>query len=381
MTLFAKIQSYTQDLNQRGLLRTRTVSNPLDSDSLHFDSNDYLSLLGDKRIQKAYQEGYVYYPSGSGASMLLSGYHPNHKAVERAFAEFLAVDECVLFSSGYAANCAVASLLGAVKAHAVIDKGVHASLYDGLSLSQTQYSRFHHNNLEHLAQKLKIDPNNSVVITEGIFSMTGQMAPLFALNQLCNVAKVPLLVDEAHSFGVMGEKGAGAVAASTLTQDQVPLRIIPLGKAFASQGAIVAGQCDWIQALLQAGRSVIYSTAISPALSYGLLKTLDAVKMADDRRAKLKELISFFRDNILDSPLNWSDSSSAIQQLRLGCPYQTLHYAQELKNEGICCSAIRTPTVAAKDTGLRIVLNYNHTFNDINMLFNKLHLIHEHTSH
>jgi 8-amino-7-oxononanoate synthase len=379
MTVCKRVRIYLKQLDKRGLLRNRVVSNPLDPNTIRFDSNDYLSLLGDVRISEAYTKGHTDYPSGSGASMLLSGYHANHKAVECAFTKFLKVDECLLFSSGYAANLAVTTLLGVIKVHAIIDKGIHASMYDGLSLSRGLFTRFLHNNIEHLAKQLSLYPEHSVVITEGIFSMNGQVAPLAAISRLCMPKKIPLIVDEAHSFGVIGPQGAGAVAMHQLTQYEVPLRIIPLGKAFAAQGAIVAGQSDWIQALLQAARSLIYSTAVSPALSFGLLKTLDFVIEANDRRDKLEELIKFFKEKILTSPLKWADSNTAIQQIHLGCPFQALHYAQELKRNGISCSAVRAPTVTPKNTGLRIVLNYQHSAEQITFLFKILHEIYEYT--
>lgn len=379
MTADTKVRAYTEQLSKRGLLRKRTVVNPFDSELIRFDCNDYLSLIGNKTLAQAYKEGYSHYPSGSGASMLLSGYHPNHKAVERAFADFLKVDDCILFSSGYAANIAVTALLGAIKSHAVIDKSVHASVYDGLHLSHVSYSRFPHNDLQFLAKQLKTQSPDAVVITEGIFSMSGHASPLTAMNKLCRSAQTPLLVDEAHSFGVLGPQGAGAVVLHQLSQQDVPLRIIPLGKAFAAQGAVVAGDKDWINALMQAGRSLIYSTAPSPALSYGLLKTLEVVRAADDRRAKLVELIAYFRMKITTSSLNWTNSSTAIQQVVLGCPHKAVQFAQQLKEQGISCSAIRAPTVARKNTGLRIVLNYNHTYEQINFLLNKLYSLDEHT--
>jgi 8-amino-7-oxononanoate synthase len=379
MTIHAKIREYTEHLNQKGLLRRRLISQP-NEHLVHFDCNDYLSLLSEKYIAQAYEYGHKHYPSGSGASMVLSGYHPNHQAVEQAFAQLLTVDECILFSSGYAANLAVTSLFGSIKAHCIIDKSIHASMYDGLVLSKVHYSRFIHNDLNSLISKLNQQPKNSVVITEGIFSMSGNRAPLAAINELIQVEKIPLIVDEAHSFGILGYQGGGAVSQHKLTQKEVPLRIIPLGKAFAAQGAIVAGQRDWIEALLQAGRSIIYSTAVSPALSYGLLKTLDKVIAADDRREKLTQLIHFFKDRITTSLLSFSPSDTAIQQVHLGCPHQALYYAQELKRSGFSCSAIRSPTVNLKSTGLRIVLNYRHTPEQINLLFDTLHTIYEHQS-
>jgi 8-amino-7-oxononanoate synthase len=380
MTVHDKIKKYTEKLNKQGLLRRRNISQ-LQDNLVHFDCNDYLSLLNERCIAQVYEHGYKYYSSGSGASMVLSGYHRNHEAVEQAFSQLLKVDDCLLFSSGYAANLAVTSLLGSVQAHCIIDKCVHASIYDGLALSQVNYSRFVHNDLASLTKKLTIKKNNSVVITEGIFSMSGHKAPLTAMNQLIQDAHLPLIVDEAHSFGILGHQGAGAVIQHQLTQSEVPLRIIPLGKAFAAQGALVAGQCDWIEGLLQAGRSIIYSTALSPALSYGLLKTLDIVVTADDRRERLTQLITFFKSKTTDSLLTWSDSDTAIQQVHLGCPKQALYYAQELKRRGFACSAIRSPTVSTKSTGLRIVLNYSHTPEQISQLLDEIHTIYEHQSH
>lgn len=379
MSLNDKVREYTAQLNQKGLLRSRQVTEPANSGLIHFDSNDYLSLTDDKNIAKAYQHGYTCYPSGSGASMLLSGYHPNHLAVEQAFAALLDVDECILFSSGYAANLAVTALLGSLKAHCIIDKSVHASIYDGLTLSQVGYTRYQHNNLDDLSLKLNSVPPHSALITEGIFSMSGQIAPLSAISSICIRNNIELIVDEAHSFGVLGKQGIGAVDYHGLSQKNVPLRIIPLGKSFASQGAIIGGKKEWINALLQAGRSIIYSTAISPALSYGLLKTLDIVTAAEDRRNHLRQLIDLFKEYIQSSPLKWSQSDTPIQQLHLGCPHLALNYAQELKKQGISCSAIRSPTVNIKSTGLRVLLNYRHDETQIKQFFNILHSIYENT--
>ncbi len=376
MPLSHKIRDYTNQLAHEGLLRNRLVTDE-NSSLIHFDSNDYLSLARDKRISEGYQRGYALYPSGSSASMLLSGYHSNHRAVEEAFANLLAVDDCILFSSGYAANLAVTALLGRLKVHCFIDKEIHASIYDGLALSKVNYTRYLHNNLDDLSRKLTLHLESAALITEGIFSMSGQLAPLATLSSVCHVNQSTLLVDEAHSFGVLGSQGKGATAYHGLTQNEVPLRIIPLGKAYAAQGALVAGKADWIYALLQAARSVIYSTAVSPALSYGLLNTLEFVVNAEERRSKLRDLIALFRSYMKQSPLNWTDSISPIQQLQLGCPHLALHYARELKKQGVSCCAIRKPTVSIKESGLRIILNYNHTPEQIRELFDKLSKIYE----
>lgn len=377
MSLNEKIKNYINQLSEQGLLRQRSLFEANRQPLIRFDSNDYLSLTRNKLISAAYQRGYARYPGGSGASMLLSGYHENHRAVEHAFADVLGVDECILFSSGYAANLAMTSLLGRLKVHCFLDKESHASIYDGLTLSQVSFTRYLHNDITDLTRKVTQHTANSVLITEGVFSMSGQIAPLASISSVCHANQTQLLVDEAHSFGVIGEQGRGAVAYHDLTQNEVPLRVIPLGKAFAAQGALIAGQSLWITALLQAGRSLIYSTAISPAFTYGLLTTLDVVITADERRLKLKQLVSLFRELIQTSPFDWADSITPIQQLRLGCPHLALYYAQELSKQGICCLAIRKPTVGKKETGLRIILNYEHTPEQIYILFNKLNTIYE----
>jgi 8-amino-7-oxononanoate synthase len=377
MDLHSSIQEYTNQLAQKGLIRMRS---PRVSDSfglIHFDSNDYLSLSDDKQLADAYCDGYRHYPSGSGASMMLSGYHSIHEELERAFAEQLEVDECVIVSSGYAANLAVTALLGAIKAHCYIDKSLHASLYDGFSLSNVHYTRYKHNDLFDLSAKLHKASAHSAVLTEGIFSMSGQIADLMEISSLCGKSNIPLIVDEAHSFGVLGVHGKGLVSACNLSQKEIPLRIIPLGKACAGQGALIAGQSDWIRGVLQAARSIIYSTAISPAQCYGLLKTLNIVLNSDDKRRYLQNLVDFFKEQIQGSSLDWATSSTPIQQVRLGCPHKAMHYAQELRKRGFSCSAIRAPTVPPMYTGLRVVLNYRHSQEQIQELFYHMHQIYE----
>jgi 8-amino-7-oxononanoate synthase len=355
-------------LEQQGLLRTRVLCSPKQIDVIHFDKNDYLSLAEDLSIAQYYIEGYQNHPSGSGGSMLVSGYYPIHQETEQEFAAFLNTDACIIYSSGYAANLAITALLGQLKAHCFIDKGIHASIYDGLHLSGTPYTRYMPHNLEHLSQLLKKDVTHPVIYTEGIFSMTGQIAPLDGLAGVCQKIGATLLVDEAHSFGVLGDGGRGAVSAFGLTQNEVPLRIIPLGKAFGTQGAVVAGRSVWIKALLQAGRSLTYSTAINPALTYGIKKTLNVVATASVRRQRLMHLIDYFRGCILHSSKKWVDSKTPIQFLQLGCPHRALDYSKVLEKKGLRCTALRAPTVSKKATGLRVVLNYHHTKDQIKQL-------------
>lgn len=369
-------KSQLASLREKALYRERDVQKALGADGLvHFGSNDYLSFSTDPVIKKAYQTGFQRYAAGSGGSMVVCGYHETHQALERAFSEALRVDDCLLFSSGYAANVSVAHLLAAFKAHVLIDKGIHASVYDGLRGAGVRYRRYVHHTMADLRKKMATSESPGVVMTESVFSMSGQCSDLQQMSSLCKQYQHDFIVDEAHAFGVMGEEGLGAVVQHQLTQNEVPLRIIPLGKAYGAFGAIVAGLGLWIDALLQTARPYIYSTAMSPAYAYGLLETLTHLRQADDRRVKLQQLVCYFRESIKTSPLTWADSSSPIQQLQLGCPKLSLDYAKRLRQAGIVVLPMREPTVSKQATGLRIILNAHHEPAHIDALFSCLDTI------
>lgn len=366
----ATLIKYRAQLQEQGLYRRRML---VENRGINFSSSDYLSLTQEAAIAQAFQKGFANYPSGSGGSMVISGYHASHRELERAFSEALAADDALLFSSGYAANLGIVSLLARLKSHIMIDKAAHASFYDGLRLSAAHYSRYLPNNFDNLALKLGSKLTNPVVITESVFSMSGEATHLGQLAKLCLDFAADCIVDEAHAFGVFGPQGLGAVLQYDLSQRQIPLRVIPLGKAFAFQGAMVVGRGEWIEALLQFARSHTYSTAVSPALAYGLLETLAFIRGAEDRRQKLYDLIAYFADHRKNSALKWRHSKTPIQQLQLGCPHQALACASYLRSQGIFCQAMREPTVSKKDTGLRVILNYQHQPEDIDHLFARLH--------
>lgn len=375
MTLEKKIADEMQKIRKAGHYRTRDAGLSESSWSLNFSCNDYLSLRHDSEVRKAYQRGYEHFASGSGGSMLLGGYQKVHQSAERAFAQFLAVDDALLLSSGYAANLTVMALLKYLNVHCLIDKGLHASFYDGLSLYKTGFSRYQHHDMDDFLRKIKLAEKNTVVITEGIFSMSGQQPDLSRMAKICSDHESRLIVDEAHAFGVMGHEGRGAVEQYGLSRQSVPIRVIPLGKACASQGAVIAGDHLWIDALVQVARPYIYSTGMSPALAYGLQHTLDILQKSNDRREKLKHLIEYFRQHIKNSTWAWTDSVTPIQQLKLGCAHKALLFSQALKKEGILCLPVRAPTVHKRDSGLRVILNYHHQAEDIRSLFHALHKV------
>lgn len=366
------IERKLKQLQSQGLYRARVLSSVQQGDELNFCSNDYLSLSQHPALKSAYQEGFLRYPCGSSGSALLSGYHEVHRNLEQQVATTLGVDDALIFSSGYAANLAVVGLLASLGVHLILDKAMHASVYDGLTLSQASYSRYRHGDLAHLEQQLKRAPQPAMVMTEGLFSMSGQFAALDAIIALCRRYDATCYVDEAHSFGLVGQQGLGLTHAHGLSQDDVPLRLLTFGKALAGQGAIIAGERTWIDALVQHARSYIYSTALSPALAYGMMTAFELVQGACDERERLKILIRYFQQLQQEASVprmnQWRSSNSPIQQLQLGCPHRAKQLAEHLRMQGIFCQAIRQPTVTLQETGLRIVLNASHTQADLNTL-------------
>lgn len=373
--LIKKSLNYCDARKSSGLYRTRKVQD--ESYLLNFSCNDYLSLQNNPELKAAYIEGYKRYASGSTGSAVVSGYQDIHCEVEEAFARALQVESAILFSSGYAANLSIGMLLAALNAKVFIDKYIHASIYDGLRLANINYFRYPHLQFNKLEQLLKQASGTKVLYTESVFSMGGGKTSFNSLNCLQGQEKFDLIVDEAHAFGVYGPEGFGALTEPELRDLQVPLRVIPLGKAGCAAGAIVAGNKSVIEALVQVARPYIYSTAMSPAFAHGLLKTLEFIRNADEARKRLFSLISYFRAKINAScvEMTWKNSTTPIQHLAIGCSFETMRISEILKSQHIYCIPMRRPTVSQVDTGFRVILNANHTEADIDRLLAVLHVI------
>ncbi|HCA89225.1 MAG: 8-amino-7-oxononanoate synthase [Legionellaceae bacterium] len=378
MTTFNTIlTSKLKALDKQHLKRSR-MPLKLSAEQLNFTSNDYLSLSANKALRQHYIDGFTNYPIGSGASMTVSGYHPLHQTLEQNFASYTQCDSALLFNSGFSANLSIMNLMAYLQSQALVDKSCHASIYDGLKASNIKYQRFAHNSIQHLLSKIDHNQTFKIILTEGVFSLSGQISKLNFFRSVCQKnTYIKCFVDEAHAFGVLGPHGLGATAYFNLKQDTVPLRMIAFGKALNCQGAVVVGEKLWIEALYQCARSNIYTTAISPALTWGLIHALEFVMAADDKRCQLNNIIRYFHENVICSPLSWSASQTAIQQLKLGCPVKALRYAEELNKVGILCYPMRYPTLSKPDTGLRIVLNADHKPKDIELLFHHLHRLHD----
>lgn len=339
---------------------------------LSFCSNDYLGLANHPAIARRFTDAVEVHGTGAGASHLVSGHHAEHEALEAELAAFTGREAALVFSTGYMANLGVISALMGRGDTVVQDKLNHASLIDGAQLSQARLLRYHHNDLDHLEERLKQAQGKCLVVTDGVFSMDGDCAHLRAMSELCRVHGAWLMVDDAHGLGVLGEQGRGLVAECGLDETDVPLLVGTLGKAFGTSGAFVAGQRSTIDYLLQHARSYIYTTAAPPAVAAATREALVLVRQAEEARVRLDALIERFRQGVSRLPFELMPSRTPIQPLLVGANDAALRLSQGLRERGILVTAIRPPTVPAGEARLRVTLSAGHTEADVDRLLSTL---------
>lgn len=340
---------------------------------LNFSSNDYLGLSQHPAIVKAWQQGADRYGVGSGGSGHVSGYSEAHRALEELLADWLGYPRALLFISGFAANQAVIAALAGKEDRIVADRLSHASLLEAASLSPAQLRRFQHNDSRHLDDLLaKPLSGQQLVVTEGIFSMDGDSAPLAEVSQAARAAGALLLVDDAHGIGALGEEGRGSCYAQQVRPD---LLIVTFGKAFGVSGAAVLCSEALADYLLQFARHLIYSTAMPPAQAMAISASLAVIRQADGaaRREKLGALIDRFRAGAQALDVRMTASQSAIQPLIVGDNGRALDLAARLRQAGCWVTAIRPPTVPPGTARLRLTLTADHEPQDIDRLLEALH--------
>lgn len=351
---------------------TRVV---LDGDALvNFCSNDYIGLSTHPRLVAALREAAGRWGVGSTASPLICGRSEVHAELERALAAFTGRARALLFPSGYLANLAVlAGLAGGRGDTLVMDRLCHASLIDGARLSRGRLRRFAHADPEALARRLAGGHEGfCLAVTESVFSMDGDLAPLDEYARLCREAGACLYVDDAHGFGVLGAGGGGALEELQLDQGQVPLLMATFGKALGAAGAFVAGDETLIETLLQRGRPHIYSTAPPPPLAAAVLEALQLLQDEAWRRQRLRGLIERFRTGARDRGLTLLPSATAIQPLLLGDARRATAASEALRRQGYFVAAIRPPTVPEGGARLRITVTAAHDEQDIDGLLDAL---------
>lgn len=340
---------------------------------LNFCSNDYLGLANDVDVVAAYKQAADEFGIGSGASHLVCGHQRPHQQLEEALAEFTGRPRALLFSTGYMANLGVVSaLLG--KGDAVLeDRLNHASLIDAGLLSGARFRRYLHADPASLGQRLEADDSHRrLVVTDGVFSMDGDLAPLPELAAACRQQDAWLMVDDAHGLGVLGDQGRGSVNDSGLDAEQVPVLMGTLGKALGTAGAFVAGSEALIETLIQFARTYIYTTALPPAVAAATLKSLEKTRADDWRREQLASLVHRFRRGAEQQGWSLMDSATPIQPLMVGNDAAALALSERLRERGFLITAIRPPTVPEGSARLRVTLSAAHRDQDVDALLEAL---------
>lgn len=372
-------------LREQGLYRSRRVIDAPQGVMVHCDgrellnfcSNDYLGLANHPDIIAAFKSSADHYGVGSGSAHLVCGHNTAHHALEEELAAFVGRERALLFSTGYMANLGViAALFG--RADAVFeDRLNHASLLDGGLMSGAKFKRYRHADSEHLDTLLsqQTEAEQRLIVSDGVFSMDGDLAPLPALAETARRHRAWLMIDDAHGLGVLGKRGGGVVEHFGLDQDAVPLLIGTLGKSFGTFGAFAAGSTDLIDMLIQKARTYIYTTALPPAVAEATRAALRIVISENWRREKLQALAVRFMQGAAQLGLSLMPSQSAIQPLLIGDSLRALQLSEALLQQGILLSAIRPPTVPHGSARLRITFSAMHEEVHIDRLLDALEML------
>ena len=385
------------DLEQQSLKRTLKICDSASAPVMTIDgqamltfcSNDYLGLANHPELAKAISEGLQLFGSGSGASHMISGHHRPHDALEKALAKtqevFIPEVRALFFSTGYMANLAaitaISSSLGSNQVMSIYSEELnHASLIDGVRLAskqnQAKVQVFPHQDLQALEQLLANDTNEfKLIVTDGVFSMDGDLAQVTELLKLAHQYDALILVDDAHGFGVLGQHGFGILEhAGIKKSDDAASRIIyigTLGKEAGISGAFITGHKTLIEWIIQKGRPYIYTTASPPALAHGLLKSLELIS-DNSYRTALNHNIQYWKKTLRLKKWVLMPSDTAIQPIMIGKTEDALQVAQQLYKKNIWVPAIRPPTVPANTARLRITFSASHTTEQINQLIQAL---------
>lgn len=339
---------------------------------INFSSNDYLGLASAPSVIERMAEAARQQGLGSGASALVTGYHPEHQLLERELADYLQRDAVLLCSSGYLANaCAIHALVS--RGDTVVqDRLCHASLIDAARSTDARLRRYQHIDIDSARQQLATARGLRLLVTDGVFSMDGDQAPLRQLVALAQQQEAALVVDDAHGIGVLGPDGRGLLAQESMDQQQVPVLTGTLGKAFGASGAFVAGSKALIDHLVNEGRGYVYNTAMPPALAAAARQALNLVRAGSQRRARLRRRIAQLREGAHALGLELLPSSTAIQPLLIGDARRCVEVSQRLARAGFWVVPIRPPTVREGTARLRITLTSEHRTEQVDGLLEAL---------
>jgi 8-amino-7-oxononanoate synthase len=381
--LLNRIRHQLVALQERKLLRRRrVVDGPqgplLDVDGrsyLAFCSNDYLGLANHPALRAAAQAGLDKYGVGAGASALISGHTSVVEELERALAEFVGMPRALHFSSGYTANLGIIPALVGPSGVVISDRLNHACLIDGARLSGAKFRIYPHGDVARLERLLeKNTSSRTLIVSDAVFSMDGDIAPLPELLALCEKYDAWLLVDDAHGFGVLGPQGRGSVAHFGLKSQRI-LYMATLSKAAGVAGAFVAGDEILIEWLLQRARTYIFTTTSPPLLASALLVAVKLMQTEEWRQRHLRQLVARLRSGLAGLPWALRPSETAVQALIVGDNQLALDLMEGLRERGIWVPAIRPPTVPKGTARLRISVSAAHSTEQVDQLTSALHAL------
>lgn len=332
---------------------------------LNLSSNDYLGLSQDPRLIAAAREAAAHWGVGAGASRLVVGHLALHEEVEARVAAFKETEAAVIFSTGYMANLGVISALMGPGDTVFCDKLNHASIYDGIKLSGAKLARYPHRDLDRLEALLKkAGPGKKLLVTDSIFSVDGDLAPLGGLVKLKERYGAVLMVDEAHATGVLGPGGAGLAEALGLAH-RIDVHLGTFSKALGSLGGYVAGDRRLIDYLHNRARSFIYSTAMPPPVLGAIGAALNLVAQEPERRNYLLAEAATFRRELAEAGFDILGSATQIIPALVGDNAPTLEFAARLRQRGLMAVALRPPTVPPGRSRVRFSLSAAHSREDL----------------
>ncbi|MDD4911366.1 MAG: 8-amino-7-oxononanoate synthase [Sideroxydans sp.] len=378
---FSELHKELVDRAAQGLLRARrTLTTPQSphiivdgTPYLAFCSNDYLGLANHPELISALQNGAQEWGVGAGAAHLVSGHFEPHHQLEQQLAAFVDKPAALLFSTGYMANLGVVQALVGKGDTVFADKLNHASLNDAMLLSRAEVKRYRHGDMAQLEKLLsETSKGRKLVITDAVFSMDGDLAPLREMLALCERYDAWLYVDDAHGFGVLGEQGRGSLSHFGIASERI-IYMATLGKAAGVSGAFVAAEQVVIDTLVNHANSYVYTTASPAALSVALSQSLQLIEQGNELRVHLKLLIAKLRNGLADLPWSLMPSDTAIQPVLIGDNQRALELSAGLRERGIWVAAIRPPTVPQGTARLRITLSAAHSEGDVDSLIGALH--------
>jgi 8-amino-7-oxononanoate synthase len=375
------IQNWLDQKKSQQLYRTQRIAESpqqacmrLDGKSIiNFSSNDYLGLANHPDIITSFKKAGDQYGVGTGSAHLISGHSKAHQQLEEALAEFTGRERALLFSTGYMANLGVLNALAERGDVIYADRLNHASLLDGALLSRATTKRYQHNDIDSLKRQIEQQQKGStIIVSDGVFSMDGDIAEVNKLAILAQKHQAWLMIDDAHGFGILGETGAGLMQQQQLGQEDVPVLMATLGKAVGTAGAFVAGSETLIEYLIQTARSYIFTTAMPAAIAVATLTSLKIMQKETWRREKLQQLIQQFKQGAAEQGIELMPSDTAIQPIIIGANEKAVAISQQLFDKGLLVSAIRPPAVAVNTARLRVTLSASHSEDMIDKLLTGL---------